>query len=55
MNDVDKKIDEMVETILMVDRELRKRFGDFNMKDVMLSQPMKDDVPPEYVFPMDFK
>lgn len=53
-DDVDKKVDEIMETFLMIDTEFRKRFGDFDMKDVMLSQSVKD-VPKECVFPMDFK
>ena len=55
MNDTDKKLNEMMESFLMIDRELKKRFGDFDMKDVMLSESMKDSVPSECVFPIDFK
>jgi hypothetical protein len=55
MNDVDEKINEMVQNMILVDTELKKRFGNFNMKDVMLSQPMMKDVPSKCVFPMDFK
>jgi hypothetical protein len=54
MNDVDKKLNEMVEAMRMVDEELRKRFGDFDMREVMLAQSMKN-VSPVFVFPLDFK
>lgn len=55
MSDVDKKLNEMVETMRMVDEELRKRFGDFDMRDILLTTPSMTDVPSECVIPMDFK
>jgi hypothetical protein len=55
MNDVDKKLEEMLKGFLLIDVELRKRFGDFDMKDILLTKSMKDPVPSECVFPMDFK
>jgi hypothetical protein len=54
MNNTDKKLNEMVKNMVLVDELLRELFGDFDMKDILSHNSMKD-VPSENTFFMDFK
>jgi hypothetical protein len=51
--EVERRINEMVDTVRIVHERLREKFGDFDMKDILLQYSMKD-VPSDCVFPLDF-
>lgn len=53
-DDTDKILDEMIQNMILADKLLRERFGDFDIKDILLNNSMKT-VPSGSVFPMDFK